>query len=131
MKKIIYILIICGVLLGAILYCFRNTPKSTIKGFFNAIEQGEYNEALSFTTVTADSDYELYHAIMQKEHDSILSKGGIKKIELVSEEPLHTNQEQLTVTAIIHYGDGTTQEECCEMAKLDDEWKIVADLNAK
>ena len=107
------------------------TPKSTINCFFDAIEQGEYDNALSHTSLTAETDYELYYAIMDKERNSILASGGIDKIEVLNEEPSQTNHEYTVITAIIHYGDGSSQEECCEMVKVDNKWKIVADLNAK
>lgn len=131
MKRFIYTTLALSILLLCSSCGAGRTPKSTINCFFEAIEQGEYDKALSYTTVTADSDYELYHAIMDKERNSILSNGGIDKVEVLKEEPSQTNHEYTIITALIHYGNDSSQEECCEMVKVDNKWKIVADLNAK
>ena len=131
MKRLIYITFTLSILLLCSSCGAGSTPKSTIKSFFKAIEQNEYDKALSHTTVSTESDYELYYAIMQKEHDSILSKGGVKKIEILNQETSQSNHEYTIITSLIHYGDGSTREECCEMIKVNNKWKIVADLNAK
>ena len=131
MKRFIYTIFVLSTFFLCSSCGAGHTPKSTINCFFEAIEQGEYDKALSYTTVTADSDYELYHAIMDKERNSILSNGGVDKIEVTNEEPSQTNHEYTVITAVIHYGDGSSQEECCEMIKVNNKWKIVADLNAK
>ena len=51
---------------------------------------------------------------------------------------LHGNGEdssyfaaQTTVTLLVTYGNGTTHEECCEMVKVDNRWKIDVNLNSK
>lgn len=131
MKRFIHITFTLSILLLCSACGVGRTPKSTIKGFFNAIEQEKYDKALSHTTVSTESDYELYYAILKKEHDSILSNGGIKKIEIIKQEPSLNNHEHTIITAIIHYNDNSTREECCEMIRVENRWKIVADLNAK
>ena len=131
MKRFIYTTFALGILLLCSSCGAGRTPKSTINSFFDAVEQGEYDKALLQTTITAETDFELYYAILDKERNSILSNGGINKVEVLKEEPSQTNHEYTVITALIYYGDGSSQEECCEMVKVDNKWKIVADLNAK
>lgn len=107
------------------------TPKSTIKGFFKAIEAGEYIEALALTSLGEEGDTELYCAIMEKERKSITEKGGIEKIEIISETPSLEDENRATVTLLLTYGNGSTHEECCEMVNIDNRWKIDVNLNSK
>ncbi|MBR2168854.1 MAG: DUF4878 domain-containing protein, partial [Alistipes sp.] len=63
-----------------------SSPRSTAKHFYKSIEKGDFDKALSYTTLEAEADAEIYHAIMQKVSTSIQEKGGIKKIEILREE---------------------------------------------
>lgn len=102
-----------------------------MKKFFNAIYEGEYMEALEQTTLGQDGDTELYCALMEKERKSIEEKGGIKKVEILSEEPSLEEENCVVVTALLTYGNLSTHEEVCQMIKVDGRWKIDVDLNAK
>ena len=107
------------------------TPKSTLKAFWGSIEEGEYIEALQQTTLGDEGDTELYCAIMDKEHKSITEKGGVVDIEIINEKPSLEEDNRTTVTLLVTYGNGTTHEECCEMVKVDNRWKIDVNLNSK
>ena len=131
MKRTLYIPFIVGMLFISLSCGAGHTPKSTVKHFFSALEDGKYDKALSYTTLSEDADYELYYAIMDKEHNSIVSKGGIKKIDVTNQEPSLEDENQITITSLIHYGDGSTHEEYCDMVKDGNRWKIHCDLNAK
>lgn len=116
------LLVACGV---------GRTPKSTIKSFFSAIEQGEYIEALQLTSLGDEGDTELYCAIMNKECKSIAEKGGIADIEITSIDPSMEDENRATATVMITYGNGTSHEEFCQMLKVDNKWKIDVNLNSK
>ena len=107
------------------------TPRSTTKSFFSAIEQGEFAEALHYTTLGDEGDTELYCAIMEKERKSIAEKGGIAKVEIIGEEPSLEDENQMTLTIKITYGNGSTHEEVCKLLKLDNRWKIDVNLDSK
>ena len=111
--------------------CGGRTPRSTTKAFFAAIEQGEFAEALHHTTLGDEGDTELYCAIMEKERKSIAEKGGIAKVEILSEEPSMEDENQMTITAKITYGNGSTHEEVCRLLKQENRWKIDVNLDSK
>lgn len=130
MKRIFNILSV--VFLLALTACgVGRTPKSTTKAFFEAVEAGEYVEALQLTTIGDDGDTELYCAIMDKEHKSIAEKGGIENVEIVSVKPSLEDENRATLSMIVSYGNGTSHEELCEMVKVDNRWKIDVNLNSK
>ena len=110
-----------------------SSPRSTAKHFYKAIEKGDFDKALSFTTLEADADAEIYHAIMQKVNTSIQEKGGIKKIEILREEgDTEAEQvEELTIVTQITFNDGAAQEEYCDLVQRDGKWAVDVNLDSK
>lgn len=110
-----------------------SSPRSTAKHFYKAIEKGDFDQALSYTTLEADADAEIYHAIMQKVNSSIQEKGGIKKIEILREEgDLEAEElEELTVVTLISFNDGSSQEEYCDLIQRDGKWAVDVNLASK
>ncbi len=108
------------------------TPKSVASEFYHAIEQGEYERALSYTTAAnQECDTELIYAIMDKERKSIESKSGVRDIQILSEEFSPIEEEGATISVQITYGNGTTNDEVFNMVKVDNRWKIDVELDAK
>lgn len=127
-----FIIILSYALCLTLLSCSAGrTPKSTIKTFFNSIEKGEYVKALEHTTLAEEGDTELYCAIMDKERKSIAEKGGIEKIEILNDTPSLEDENRHTINALITYGNGSTHEECCELVKIENKWKIDVNFNSK
>ena len=110
-----------------------SSPRSTAKHFYKAIEKGDFDQALSYTTLEAEADAEIYHAIMQKVNSSIQEKGGIKKIEILREEGDAEAEEleELTVVTLISFNDGSSQEEYCDMVQRDGKWAVDVNLSSK
>ncbi len=110
-----------------------SSPRSTAKHFYKAIEKGDFDKALSFTTLEADADAEIYHAIMQKVNTSIQEKGGIKKIEILREEGDAEAEEveELTIVTQITFNDGSSQEEYCDLVQRDGKWAVDVNLDSK
>ena len=112
-----------------------SSPRSTAKHFYKAIEKGDFDQALSYTTLEADADAEIYHAIMQKVNSSIQEKGGIKKIEILREEGDAEAEaeelEELTVVTLISFNDGSSQEEYCDLVQRDGKWAVDVNLASK
>ena len=110
-----------------------SSPRSTAKHFYKAIEKDDFDQALSYTTLEADADAEIYHAIMQKVNTSIQEKGGIKKIEILREEgDLEAEElEELTVVTLISFNDGSSQEEYCDLVQRDGKWAVDVNLSSK
>ncbi|MBR4853098.1 MAG: DUF4878 domain-containing protein [Alistipes sp.] len=134
MKQALQITFIALVSLFVATACsVTSSPRSTAKHFYKAIEKGDFDQALSYTTLEADADAEIYHAIMQKVNTSIQEKGGIKKIEILREEgDLEAEElEELTVVTLISFNDGSSQEEYCDLIQRDGKWAVDVNLASK
>lgn len=132
MKQILHIIIIAIVSLFLATACsVTSSPRSTAKHFYKSIEKGDFDKALSFTTLEAEADAEIYHAIMQKVNTSIQEKGGIKKIEILREEGDEEDLEHTTVVTLITFNDGSSQEEFCDLIQRDGKWAVDVNLNSK
>lgn len=132
MKQLLHITIIALSLLFVATSCsVTSSPRSTAKHFYKSIEKGDYNKALSLTTIDAEADTELYHAIMKKVNTSIQEKGGIKKIEILREEGEPEDEEHTTIVTLITYGNGTQQEEYCDLVQSEGKWAVDVNLNSK
>lgn len=108
-----------------------SSPRSTAKHFYKSIEKGDFDKALSYTTLEAEADAEIYHAIMKKVSTSIQEKGGIKKIEILREEGDEEDLEHTTVVVQITFNDGSSQEEYCDLIQQDGKWAIDVSLDSK
>ena len=134
MKQALQITFIALVSLFVATACsVTSSPRSTAKHFYKAIEKGDFDQALSYTTLEAEADAEIYHAIMQKVNSSIQEKGGIKKIEILREEGDAEAEEleELTVVTLISFNDGSSQEEYCDLVQRDGKWAVDVNLSSK
>lgn len=111
-----------------------SSPRATAKRFYKAIAEGDCSRALECARI-AEEDAELYCAVMEKAHLSVVEKGGIKKIdvsELPSAQDSAEEEPQRTVViARIDYADGSTQEEYCDMVLVDGKWRVDVDLDSR
>ena len=136
MKHILHTIIAATLMLGIFAGCSAtSSPRKVARNFYKAIEQADYERALSLTTLDPEADAEIYYAIMQKVNNSIAEKGGIYKLELISEEyaPAEEGEEptEATVAVNVVYADGTTQEEYCDVVLTDGKWLVDANLDSK
>lgn len=132
MKHALHITLIAAMsLLMATACSVTSSPRSTAKHFYKSIEKGDFDKALAYSTLEAEADAEIYHAIMQKVNSSIQEKGGIKKIEILREEGDAEDLEHTTVVALITFKDGSSQEEYCDLVQQDGKWAVDVDLNSK
>ena len=90
---------------------------------------------MSLTTLDEEADPEIYYAIMQKVNASIAEKGGLDKLEFLSEEYGQAEEgeepTEATVAVNVVYADGTTQEEYCDVVLIDGKWLVDASLDSK
>ena len=112
-----------------------SSPRRVACNFYEAIEQADYERALSLTTLDPEADSEIYYAIMQKVNNSIAEKGGIKKLELISEEYAEVEEgeepTEATIATKVTYADGTEQEEYCDVVLTDGKWLVDVSLDSK
>ena len=129
MKRLFYhILVVVAV---ALVGCtVGRTPRSSAKYFYQSIAAGEYDQALSMTTLAEDADPEIYYAIMDKVSRSIAQKGGGERIEIV-EERMAEDEQTAVVRTLITYANAEQQEEVCDVVRVDDKWRVDVSLDAK
>lgn len=136
MKQILHTIIIAVLALVIFAGCSAtSSPRKVVRHFYNAIAESDYERALSLTTLDEEADPEIYYAIMQKVNASIAEKGGLDKLEFLSEEyaPAEEGEEptQATVAINVVYADGSTQEEYCDVVLTDGKWLVDANLDSK
>ena len=136
MKQRLFILIIVLLSSFAMAGCSAtSSPTRVAKHFYKAIEEGNYELALSYTTLDKEADSEIYYAIMQKVNTSITEKGGIDKLELVNEEYAEAEEGEeptkATITTQVTYANGSAQEEMCDVVKIEDKWLVDVSLDSK
>ena len=136
MKQILHTVIVVALALVVFVGCaVTSSPRKVARNFYKAIAEADYERALSLTTLDSEADPEIYYAIMQKVNTSIAEKGGIEKLEVVSEEyaPAKEGEEptEATVAVEVVYADGTTQEEFCDVVLTDGKWLVDANLDSK
>ena len=136
MKQILHTVIVAALALVVFVGCaVTSSPRKVARHFYKAIAEADYERALSLTTLDSEADPEIYYAIMQKVNTSIAEKGGIEKLEVVSEEyaPAKEGEEptEATVAVEVVYADGTTQEEFCDVVLTDGKWLVDANLDSK
>lgn len=136
MKQILHTIIIAVLALVIFAGCSAtSSPRKVARHFYNAIAESDYERALSLTTLDEEADPEIYYAIMQKVNASIAEKGGLDKLEFLSEEyaPAEEGEEptQATVAINVVYADGSTQEEYCDVVLTDGKWLVDANLDSK
>lgn len=136
MKQIIHIAITILLSSAILSGCSAtSSPNRVAKHFYKAIEDGNYELALSYTTLDKEADSEIYYAIMQKVNTSIAEKSGIESLELIEEvydEPKEGEEPtQATITTLVTYGNGSVQEESCDVVKIDNKWLVDVSLDSK
>lgn len=110
--------------------CTARSPRSVAKHFYGSIAEGEYDKALSLTTLSDDADPEIYYAIMDKVSRSIEERGGVRGIE-VREERVAEDETSAVVITLITYANGDEQEEMCDFVKVDEKWRVDVSLDSK
>lgn len=136
MKQILHTIIIAALALVVLAGCSAtSSPRKVARNFYKAIEQADYERALSLTTLAPEADPEIYFAIMQKVNTSIAEKGGLDKLEFISEEYAEAEEgeepTQATVAVNVVYADGSAQMEYCDVVLTDGKWLVDANLDSK
>lgn len=102
-------------------------PASTLKSFYKEVETGKLTEASDRLTgpVVQMMGKEKLKAGLASQSEKIKQKGGIKSIEIKSEE---INGETATVVAMLTFGDGSTvPDDKTKFVKGEKGWLIVAE----
>ena len=90
---------------------------------------------LIVAALPTEADAEIYYAIMQKVNNSIAEKGGIEKLEFISEEYAEVEEgekpTEATIATKVTYANGTEQEEYCDVVLTDGKWLVDVSLDSK
>lgn len=124
-------LIRLGLMLIAVLAmvsCTPSTPGAALKNYMSALSEKDYEKFIEGCNISeADSDKAkeihegLIAMIQEKGSKTIEKKGGLKEIEIVSEEMAEDGNSAI-VTYKQHYGDGSVKEDTQKMIKVDGKW---------
>lgn len=124
-------LIRLGLMLVAVLTmvsCTPSTPGAALKNYMSALSDKDYEKFIDGCNISeADSDKAkeiregLIAMIQEKGSKTIEKKGGLKEIEIVSEEMAEDGNSAI-VTYKQHYGDGSVKEDTQKMIKVDGKW---------
>jgi len=126
MKKLItgFITCICALVLVS---CSSNTPTNKAKAHLDALKDGNYIElvnTLHFKKAVTDEDKQgLANMLEEKGKKSIEEKGNIKSYEITSEE-IGEDGETAIVKSIIHYEDGSQDDQDIHLVKIDGQWLV-------
>lgn len=124
-------LIRLGLMLIAVLAmvsCTPSTPGTALKNYMSALSDKDYEKFIDGCNISeADSEKAkeiregLIAMIQEKGSKTIEKKGGLKEVEIVSEEMAEDGNSAI-VTYKQHYGDGSVKEYTQKMIKVDGKW---------
>ena len=124
-------LIRLGLMLVAVLAmvsCTPSTPGAALKHYMSALSDKDYEEFVEGVKLSETDAAKAQEArdglvamIKEKGAKTPDEKGGLKEIEIVSEE-IAEDGNSAVVTFKQHYGDGSVKEDTQKMAKVDGKW---------
>ena len=133
MKKFLYIVMVVAIAV-AVASCGGGaaaTPGAAAKKYAQYMADGNYDKFIEGIHIPADTPAEeveqskamLGALLAEKGSETLEEKGGIEKIEVLSEE-IAEGGGTAVVKMRYTYGNGETSEEAMEMVRAGGEWKI-------
>jgi hypothetical protein len=130
MKKLINSLMVLALVAttGLMVSCSGSgkSPAGVSKSFIQKLEKGDVDAAYQMLdgteNATAEETQKL-KAFLSEGTKEISTKGGIKKIEVVS-ETISEDGKTAEVTIMLTYGNGETDESTTKLKNSEDGWKI-------
>lgn len=105
-----------------------DSPGDVVVETYELMAAGKYEKVVDKFYVANPAEEEEFKSTMlslcnEKMKPQLEAKGGIDKVELVSEE-LSEDGKSARVTTKITYGDGSVEEEKTKMVNVDGEWLV-------
>ncbi len=138
MKKFFYI-VMAVAMAGMVASCGgggggASTPGAAAKKYAQYVADGDYDKFIEGIYVTPDTSEEeaeqakamLKGLLAEKGSKTLEEKGGIKNIEVLSEE-ISEDGQAATVNLRYTYGNGETSEEKTELVLADGKWMMELD----
>jgi hypothetical protein len=112
-----------ALVLALLMACAGRTPSAAVKNFYRAVEKGDTDAAIALVSpeVVGIIGVNKIKAGLQEQGLKIKQKGGISSIELKDEAIVG---EVAKITAVLTFGDGTSDTENLKLKKMNGEWKI-------
>jgi len=103
--------------------CAGGSPASAVKNFYKDIGEGKIDDALGLLSeqTVATVGREKLRTGLQKATRDALDKGGITDVQITNEQIAN---EIANVTAVVKYGNGTTETEKVRLVKEGSGWRL-------
>lgn len=128
MKKLFYWGIMMIALVCWVACSGDNTPSGAMKLYLSALQSGDYEKVIDGTAfLNSDSAKveELKETLVafykEKGQRELEMKGGIKQIEILSEEVVEDGKSAVVRYKLV-YGNGEESEDTQKMVSVDDKW---------
>ena len=116
---------------GVLASCSSSSPGKAAKQYMEYLAEGEYDklvDGLYFGEDASKEDIEKSKAMMKailmdKGRKSLEEKGGLKDIEVVSEE-ISPDGKSATVTLKQTFGNGETEEDDTDLVLVNGKWMM-------
>lgn len=119
----LFTLLILAVLMTSSCGLFSPGPGKVVEKFYQYVEKGELEAAKNlFTKEIREAMGGKIMAGLSEETNEINAKGGVKDIEIKSEE---ITGESARVTARVSYGNGSDKSDNTKLIKEDGAWRIT------
>jgi hypothetical protein len=106
------------------LACAGRTPEAAVEGFYQALDSGDVDKAmglLSERTLSMVGPDKIKAGLQEASLD-IKEKGGVSEVEITNEV---TSGDASRITALIRYGNASTETQNFQLAKEGGSWKIL------
>lgn len=104
-----------------------NSPADVSKSFIKNIEKGNVNAAVKMLEGAengTDEEIQKMEAFFSESSKELESKGGVKKIEVIS-ETISDDGMKADVVLNVTYGNGEEDESTTKLKNIDGDWKIT------
>lgn len=123
MKKNLIFIFFVLVLVISLAGCATATPTSAVKSFYNYINNGEYDKAVSMFSQNAVDMFGINKlgSVVEMQASQVKAKGGVSRFEVTNEKVVGN---KAVVSYDIQYGNGQKDSGSINCVKEDGKWKI-------
>ena len=128
MMKLMIRLGMMAITLLAMVSCSSSSPSGALEDYMSALQNKKYEKFVDGINISKGSPDEIKQAreglvsMMEEKADKTLEKnGGIKSIEIISEEIAEDGNSAVVKFKQV-YGDGTEKEDSQKMVKVGGKW---------
>jgi uncharacterized membrane protein YvbJ len=125
MKVTSVFLVVALCLVSAGCGLFSTGPEATVKKFYKAVENGEFDDAMNLMSNKVKSvGKDKLRAGLAQVTREMKSKGGVKNLDIVK---MDVTGEMADGQVKIEFGDGSSKSDSVKLIKEEGKWRIDAD----